>query len=391
MNNKRLWALILVLGLALSIVGCASASKDNKNGTVVAKVNGEKITKGEFDEIYDQIKQSYYITEEAENDPEQQEMIKELKTGVLEQLISEKIMVQKAKEAGFVVDEGTLDWARIEFESIISEIALQMEDIDAEQGEEVQEDRDYTNEARAYIEEELEGIGKTQEEYLDIMAKQKVVDDYLESQAEDIQASEDEIKAFYDEKLESQKQDISTIAYEEVELFKPLEARVKHILIPLPREETDEYVSMLTEGDEDGAKVFLDGKLEAIESKAKEVLEKANNDEDFEELIEEYGEDPGMIANAEGYMVRQDGGFVPEFEEMAFKLKEGEISDLVGTAHGYHIIKFYGNSAEKIYTLEEKHDEIKQILDEEKKADAWMVMMEDWKNEAKVKRYEKRL
>ena len=55
------------------------------------------------------------------------------------------------------------------------------------------------------------------------------------------------------------------------------------------------------------------------------------------------------------------------FEEASLKLEVDEISDLVPTVYGYHIIKAYEKSEEAIFTFEEKRDEIKELLDREKK------------------------
>ena len=71
---------------------------------------------------------------------------------------------------------------------------------------------------------------------------------------------------------------------------------------------------------------------------AKTVLSKAKSGADFDALVKEYGEDPGMEANPEGYLFTK-GEMVPEFETAAFALKVGKISNLVETTYGYHIIK----------------------------------------------------
>ncbi len=73
-------------------------------------------------------------------------------------------------------------------------------------------------------------------------------------------------------------------------------------------------------------------------SKAESVLKKALKGEDFDALVKTYGQDPGMINSPEGYVFTY-GEMVQEFETAAFSLKEGEISGLVETAYGYHIIK----------------------------------------------------
>ena len=75
----------------------------------------------------------------------------------------------------------------------------------------------------------------------------------------------------------------------------------------------------------------------AAKAKAEEVLEKAKNGEDFDALIEEYGEDPGMAGNPDGY-VFTDGTMVQEFEDGTKSIEPGEFT-LVKTSYGYHVIQ----------------------------------------------------
>ncbi len=74
------------------------------------------------------------------------------------------------------------------------------------------------------------------------------------------------------------------------------------------------------------------------EKLAQEIYERAINGEDFDELMKQYGEDPGMEAQPEGYTFTY-GMMVPEFEAKSFELEVGEISEPVKAYHGYHIIK----------------------------------------------------
>lgn len=80
---------------------------------------------------------------------------------------------------------------------------------------------------------------------------------------------------------------------------------------------------------------------------AKQVLQKISRGEDFEKLLEEYGEDPGMITNPDGYIIDKNG-YTPEGSQMVTEfavgsnaLEVGEVSDIVTTAYGFHIIKRY--------------------------------------------------
>ncbi|MBP5246033.1 MAG: peptidylprolyl isomerase [Clostridia bacterium] len=101
--------------------------------------------------------------------------------------------------------------------------------------------------------------------------------------------------------------------------------RVKHILVSFPE---------VNEGEE----LTEEQKAETY-AKAKEVLDKANAGEDFDELIEEFNEDPGTASNPDGYYFNDESTFTPAFKEASFALKEGEISGLVESSYGYHIIK----------------------------------------------------
>lgn len=71
---------------------------------------------------------------------------------------------------------------------------------------------------------------------------------------------------------------------------------------------------------------------------ANDVLAKIRAGEDFETLMNEYCEDPGIASAPDGY-VFTTGQMVQEFEDAAYALKVNQVSDIVETSYGYHIIK----------------------------------------------------
>lgn len=72
--------------------------------------------------------------------------------------------------------------------------------------------------------------------------------------------------------------------------------------------------------------------------KADEALKRVQAGEDFTKLANELSEDPGQEQSPEGY-VFTDGEMVKEFEETVKSLEVGNISGIVETSYGYHIIK----------------------------------------------------
>jgi peptidyl-prolyl cis-trans isomerase D len=112
------------------------------------------------------------------------------------------------------------------------------------------------------------------------------------------------------------------------------------------------------------------GKTEAesaeIQKQAEDVLKQAKKGANFEDLAKKYSEDTGTKEKGGdlGWIV--DKQTVPEFQQAAFSLPRGSISDLVKTNYGFHIIKVLDKESAHTKTFEEVRSTIEPILAEEK-------------------------
>lgn len=98
-----------------------------------------------------------------------------------------------------------------------------------------------------------------------------------------------------------------------------------------------------------------------FKEKAHAILDSIKAGADFSELAKKYSEDPGSASAGGDLGFVKKGVFYPEFESVAFRLKEGELSEVVETPVGYHIIQLLERRGESIHT---RHILIKVKADE---------------------------
>lgn len=109
--------------------------------------------------------------------------------------------------------------------------------------------------------------------------------------------------------------------------------------------------------------LFTKGKTDAevseIRKKAEDVLKQAKKGSKFEDLAKKYSEDPGTKDKGGdlGWIIQ--GQTVKEFEQTAFSLPVGGISDLVQTVYGFHIIKILEKETAHTKTLDEVKDSLR--------------------------------
>lgn len=99
----------------------------------------------------------------------------------------------------------------------------------------------------------------------------------------------------------------------------------------------------------------------AVKAKAEDILKQAKSGADFAELAKKYSEDEGSAKNGGDLDYFGRGRMVPEFDQAVFAMQPGEISDLVKTQYGYHIIKLIDK---KNATTRPLQDVRQQIVDQ---------------------------
>ncbi|QWH17587.1 peptidylprolyl isomerase [Bacillus mycoides] len=104
------------------------------------------------------------------------------------------------------------------------------------------------------------------------------------------------------------------------------------------------------------------------EKTAKEVKEKINNGEDFTALAKQYSEDTGSKEQGGEIAGFAPGQTVKEFEEAAYKLDAGQVSEPIKTSYGYHIIKV--TDKKELKPFDEVKDSIRKDLEQQRLQDA---------------------
>ena len=99
---------------------------------------------------------------------------------------------------------------------------------------------------------------------------------------------------------------------------------------------------------------------------AETLLERVRAGADFGELARASSEDAGSAANGGDLGCFPPGRMVPEFDDAVFAMEPGEVSDLVRTSFGYHVIRLDSRREETTLPLEAVKDRVRQILSERK-------------------------
>ncbi|MDD4569391.1 MAG: peptidylprolyl isomerase [Tepidanaerobacteraceae bacterium] len=120
------------------------------------------------------------------------------------------------------------------------------------------------------------------------------------------------------------------------------------------------------------------------EEMAKKIIGEINAGADFAEMAKKYSKDGTKDVGGDlGYFPK--GKMVPEFEQAAFALKPGEMSDIVKSEHGYHIIKVTDERTS--LSFDDAKDYIKYNLENTKKEEEMTKLLDKWEKQSNVEKY----
>ncbi|MBW2136703.1 MAG: SurA N-terminal domain-containing protein [Deltaproteobacteria bacterium] len=378
-KHAKSWIIKFLIGIiAVVFIFYFGYSFRAREGIKVANVNGEVIGGLEYDKTYRNLLQALqrdYGEVWSDN------LIKafNLKRRALDKLIDEKLISQEAKRIGLDVtekeiQERILSYPAFQFQGrfdesryrlLLQQNRMEPEDFEAEISRQLLREKisqfltsftlvtekeildyytysnemvkvnllqfkpeDYKGAVEIQPEEMKKYFGENREDYR-IPEKIRITYIPIDPSAfkEQVKITEQQIRDYYEENIERFKEE--------------KQVKARHILFRLSPDAMEE-------------------KEREVKGRARAVLEKAKAGEDFASLAKEYSEGPTKDKGGDlGYFSK--GQMVKAFDEAVFKLKKGEISDLVKTSFGYHIIKVEDIKEARTKGLDEVK---KQIRDE---------------------------
>ncbi|MFZ6719534.1 SurA N-terminal domain-containing protein [Undibacterium sp. Ji49W] len=401
-THQRLmqFLLLLIIFPSFAFFGIESYTRSRGGDTAVATVAGTSITQSELDQAtrdqLDRLRQMYgpQFDSKLLSTPEaKQNILDELiaRKAMTAEVVRKKLMISDAtlqqtilKESGLTKADGTFDTER--YKSLLAAQGLSpagyeqrlRQDMTLQQLLSAVQGSAFVPKA---VTERLSAINEQEREVQAMMLKS---DDF----ASRVKITDDMLKAYYDknaaqyeipeqinaeyvilnsEALAAQvtvsDADVQSYYEQNKKLYGTDEQRrASHILIAAGKDSSS--------ADKAKAKEKIDGILAQLRKKP----------EDFAKLAKENSQDPGSAEKGGDLDFFGHGAMVKQFDETAFKLKQGEISEPVQTDFGYHIIMVTGIKPAAIKTLDEVKPQITADIKKQKAVKAYAEAAEAFGN-----------
>jgi len=179
----------------------------------------------------------------------------------------------------------------------------------------------------------LKKSGLTDEQYQEKLRKKHLAKRLITVEVKDkAQATSEEVKEYYEKNKEK--------------FMRPEARRLKHILISVkPEAKTEEW--------------------KAKKLRAQEVLDKIKAGEDMSVVAEEYSDGPYRVEGGDMGLVYR-GRLRPDLENQVFQLEPGQLSGIIETIYGYHIVRIEEVRPEEQLSLQDVYPKVQKELTEKK-------------------------
>lgn len=338
--------IFFLLTLCLLFSSCASndsqqtKTSDGALPPVVATVNGQEISTKLYEMYLKNGKEALALDP---NTAEGKKKVDRLREGIVSELIDRSLIAQEAQRRGLTIAPDKLATAE---QRAIQQFGGE-EKYDA-----------YLNEFR---------LSRT--EYLEVI-KSELYGELMRSElSKDLSVSEKDISDYYD----AQKA--------EPNFQQPERITASHILIAARANLIERQLKEEKNLSGDSLAAAVREEMAKRRRRAEELRRKAASGSDFARLARESSDDPGTreAGGSLGAFARDT--HAKAFDEAAFKLRPGSVSDVVQTEYGFHIIKVFAHETARVRTLAEMTSEIRARLLSKRQAEE----LTNWLKEARRK------
>ncbi|MBI1175346.1 MAG: peptidylprolyl isomerase [Sideroxydans sp.] len=388
-EKKRLVQIVLLLIiLPFAFWGVDSYRKTSGSGDALATVNGERITQQDFDNALKQQQDRMRSLMGANYDPA---MFNQpaVRYSILDNLVSQRLLQSNAQSAGLAVSDEQLAQVIAGIEAFQKDGKFDKQQYEAVLGRQnlspltfesrVREQLAMNQLAEAYNQNGYasntvaDNLIRLNEQQRVVSVAQISPDAFLKQAS----VSDAEIKNYY----EKNQQEFRT----------PEQARVEYVtfsadaLLPQVKVGDDEVrqyyqdhqAEFGTQEQRDAAHILISvaaqasaAEKQAAKAKAERILQQVRQyPAKFAELAKKFSEDPGSASSGGDLGFFGRGMMVKPFEDAVFSLKPGEISGLVQSDFGFHIIKLLAARPARFKPLAEVRSSIEQLLKQNKAGD----------------------